>query len=219
MYTSETLVDGNVARGQSSAGIVIMTAPARNAVVDNDVRYATNGIIPTGSRSYISGNVLAYNQVGLMTGTTQSVFERNVIYGNDLGARSGTTIPSNVIRENDFVDNNRHAKAGIGPLRVWTDGATGNYWGGAGGYLTESILDSYSPTDPTEGRFHRTDGAVTLAASPAATALAEIRATSPGLRKGNVVDTAPLADPASPDIVADLRETSPARPIGGETDD
>jgi parallel beta-helix repeat protein len=219
MYTSGTLVDGNVARGQSSAGIVIMTAPARNAVVDNDIRYATEGIVPTGSRSYIAGNVLAYNENGLMTGTTQSVYERNVLYGNELGARTGSTIPSNVVRENDFVANDEHASAGMGPLRVWTDGGTGNYWEGAQGYMTETILEGYSPTDPVERRFHRTDGAVTLAASPAARALAEIRATSPGLRRGNVVDTAPLADPVSPGVIADLRENPPERPVGGGSDD
>jgi len=220
MYTSDSLIAGNVARGQTSAGITIMTSPARNAVVDNDVRYADEGIIPIGTRSYIAGNVVAYNGNGLMTGTTQSIYEHNVVYGNDLGVRSGSTLPSNVVRENDFVANDRHARAGMGPLRVWTDGATGNYWGGAGGYLTETVLASgYSPTDPTEGRFHRTDGAVTLAASPAATALAEIRATSPGLRRGNIVDTAPLADPVSPGVLADLREGSPDERTGGESDD
>ena len=220
MYTSNSLIAGNVAREQTSAGITIMTSPARNAVVNNDVRYADEGIIPIGSRSYIAGNVVAYNDNGLMTGTTQSLYERNVIYGNDLGVRSGSTLPSNVIRENDFVANDRHARAGMGPLRVWTDGATGNYWGGAGGYLTETVLASgYSPTDPTEGRFHRTDGTITLAASPAATALAEIRATSPGLRRGNIVDTAPLAEPVSPGVLADLREGSPDERAGGESDD
>jgi nitrous oxidase accessory protein NosD/nitrous oxide reductase accessory protein NosL len=220
MYTSDSLVAGNVARGQSSAGVVIMTSPARNAVVDNDIRYATEGIIPTGSRSYIADNVLAHNENGVMVGTTQSIYERNVIYGNELGARTGSTIPSNVVRRNDFVANDRHATAGMGPLRVWTDGATGNYWEGGHGYLTETVLASgYSPTDPTEGRLHRTDGAVTLAASPAATALAEIRTTSAGLRQGEVADTAPLADPVSPGVIAELRETPPARTTGGETGD
>ena len=219
MYTSGALVDGNVARGQSSAGIVIMTSPARNAVVENDVRYATEGIIPTGSRSYVADNVLAHNEFGLMTGTTQSVFERNVLYSNGVGARSGSTIPSNVVRRNDFVANDEHAITGMGPLRVWTDGATGNYWEGAQGYMTESILDSYSPTNPTERQFNRTDGATTIAASPAATALAEIRATSPGLRRGNIVDTAPLADPVSPGVLEDLHDTPERRPPDGESND
>ena len=214
MYTSGALVAGNVARGQSSAGIVIMTTPARNAVVGNDVRYAAEGIIPTGSRSYIADNVLAHNEVGLMTGTTQSVFERNVLYSNKVGARSGSTIPSNVVRRNDFVANDQHAITGAGPLRVWTSGATGNYWEGPQGYLVESVLDSYSPTDPTERRFNRTDGAVTIATSPAARALAEIRSTAPGLRRGDIVDTAPLADPVSPGVVEDLRETPEERPDG-----
>ena len=207
MYTSDSLIADNVAREQTSAGITIMTSPARNAVVDNDIRYATDGIVPGGSRSYIAGNVLAHNQRGMMTGTSQSVYERNVVYGNDIGVRSGSTLPSNVVRANDFVANEKHAQAGTGPLRVWTDGGEGNYWEGATGSQTGETLDqSYSPTDPVESNYHTTDGAITLAASPAMTALAEIRATSPGLRSGSIVDTNPLADPVSPTVLEALED-------------
>ena len=202
MYTSDSLIADNVARGQMSAGITIMTGPARNAVVGNDVQQASDGIVPGGSRSYIADNVVANNNRGIMAGTSQSVYERNVIYGNNLGIRSGSILPSNVIRANDFVANDRHAEAGIGPLRVWTDGGMGNYWDGAYGSVSgETLETSYSPTNPTEARFHRTDGAITLAESPAAKALAEIQATSPGLRQGSIVDTAPLAEPTNPAIL------------------
>jgi parallel beta-helix repeat protein len=214
MYTSDSLIADNVAKNQMSAGFTIMTNPARNAVVDNEVWNASSGIIPDGTRSYIAGNLLAHNDRGLLTSTTQSLYEQNVIYGNEIGARSGSTLPSNVVRENDFVANDRHAEAGIGPLRVWTDGATGNYWGGTvSGAVT--LSQSYSPTHPVESEFHRTDGTVTLASSPAATALAQIRATSPGLRRGNIVDTAPLSEPASPAVVANLT----GEDAGGASDD
>jgi parallel beta-helix repeat protein len=222
MYTSDSLIADNVARRQTSAGITIMTGPARNAVVGNDIRNATDGIIPGGSRSYIANNVVAHNDRGIITGTSQSVYEHNVVYGNDIGMRSGSTFPSNVVRENDFVANVDHAKAGVGPLRIWTDDGTGNYWSGARGAEAGSALpQSYSPTDPIESQFHRTDGTRTLAASPAARALAEIRATSPGLRRGNIVDTAPLADPISPEIVQALRdgETVPVWSVDGDSDD
>lgn len=220
MYTSNSLIDGNTIHNMDYAGIAIMTNPTRNAVVNNDVRNST-GISVVGSRSYIAGNVLAYNERGLLTATTQSLYEHNVIYGNELGARTGSTIPSNTIRENDFVANEEHARAGVGPLRVWTDGGTGNYWDGAhGGRARLTPHGSYSPTDPLERRFHRTGGTVTLAASPAATALAQVRTNSAGLREGNVVDTAPLAEPASPAVVAELRENdSSTRATGGDPDD
>jgi nitrous oxidase accessory protein NosD len=196
-----------------------MTNPTRNAVVDNDVRYSA-GIAVVGSRSYVADNIIAHNTRGLLAGTTQSLYEDNVVYGNELGIRSGATIPSNTIRENDFVANERHAKAGVGPLRVWTDGSTGNYWEGAhGGRARLASGGSYSPTNPLERQFHQTDGAVTLASSPAATALAQIRTTSAGLRKGEIVDTAPLADPASPDVVAQLRENDPSTPAGDSDDE
>ena len=210
MYTSDSLIADNVARGQTSAGITIMTNPARNAVVGNDVQEAVDGIIPGGSRSYIADNVVAHNDRGMMGGTSQSVYEGNVIYGNNLGMRSGSILPSNVIRENDFVDNEEHASAGIGPLRVWTDKGAGNYWDGAYGDAVGDTLDrSYSPTDPVEKRFHRTDGSRTLGESPAAKALAEVRATSPGLRRGSIVDTAPLAEPANPDVLDALSGEEP----------
>lgn len=216
MYTSDSLIADNVARNQTIAGITIMTSPARNAVVGNDIRHATDGILPGGSRSYVAENVVAYNGRGIMTGTRQSLYEHNVLYGNEVGMQSGSALPSNEIRANDFVANDIHAEAGIGPLRVWTDGDRGNYWDGAYGGRTGATLDrSYSPTDPVERRFHRKASAITLAESPTARALSEIRATSPGLRRGSIVDTAPLAEPASPEVLAELEDTR-IQPTGGE---
>lgn len=220
MFTSGSLLADNVARGQTSAGMTIMTTSARNAVVGNDVRNASAGIIPSGSRSYLGGNVLAHNGMGMTTGTSQSLYERNVLYGNDVGLRAGSTFPSNELSGNDFVDNEVPVTTGtIGPLQVWA----GNYWDGAYGDATGDSLDgSYSPTDPVEGRLHRTDGTVTLAESPAAMALAEVRSTSPGLRQGNVVDVAPLAEPVRPDVIEALSGNSTGETLsvtGGEHGD
>jgi nitrous oxidase accessory protein NosD len=202
MYTSDTLIADNVARRQTAAGITIMTSPARNALVGNDVRYTSDGLIPGGARTYVAENVLAYNERGIMAGSRQSLYEHNVLYGNGVGMRAGSILPSNVVRENDFVANEEHAKAGIGPLRIWTDDGTGNYWEGAYGDRSGDSLDrSYSPTNPTEKELHRLDGTVTLAESPAARALAEIRSTSPGLRRGSIVDVAPRADAYAPEII------------------
>jgi len=215
MYTSDSLIADNVARGQSSAGVTIMTSPARNAVVGNDVREAAAGLIPGGSRSYVAENVLANNGLGLNAGTSQSRYERNVIYGNDVGVRSGSTFPSDELVENDIVANEKPVSVGtVGPLQIWR----GNYWDGAYGDTIDGSLErAYAPTDPVESRLHRTDGTVTLAESPAATALAEIQATSPGLRQGNVVDTAPAADPVQPEVVAEL--SGDADTSGGDRGD
>ncbi|MEF8900991.1 MAG: NosD domain-containing protein [Halovenus sp.] len=205
MFTSDSLVADNVARGQEAAGITIMTSPTRNAVVDNDVRNAETGIIPGGSRSYIAGNVVANNERGMTTGATQSLYEQNVIYGNELGVRTGTIRPSNRVVRNDFVGNERHVRSGVGPLRIWTHDSVGNYWEGAFGQRDGARLDrSYTPTDGIDRRLHRVDGAVTLAASPARRALNAVRDTTPGMRSGEVVDTAPLSDPVNPGILAEL---------------
>ncbi|WP_267162397.1 NosD domain-containing protein [Halovenus salina] len=219
MYTSDTLVADSVAREQTAAGITIMTSPARNAVVGNDIRYTSDGIIPGGSRTYVADNVVAYNERGIMAGSAQSLYEHNVIYGNGIGMRAGSTLPSNVVRENDFVANEEHATAGIGPLRIWTDGGVGNYWEGAYGDRSGDSLDrSYSPTDPTEKQLHRVDGTVTLAESPAARALAEIRATSPGLRRGDVVDLAPRFEPHAPEVVAAVADNEDDLSGGDESE-
>ncbi len=201
MFTSDSLVADNVARGQEAAGITIMTSPTRNAVVGNDVRNAETGIIPGGSRSYIAGNVVANNERGMTTGSTQSLYERNVIYGNDLGIRTGTIRPSNRVVRNDFVGNERHVRSGVGPLRIWTHDGVGNYWEGAG---HRGGTRSYAPTDGIDRQLHRVDGAVTLAASPARRALNAVRDTTPGMRSGEVVDGAPLSDPANPERLAEL---------------
>lgn len=203
MYTTDSLIADNVARGQSSAGITIMTDPVRNAVVGNDVRNATNGILPSGSRTYVAENVVVRNERGLKTSASNSLYEHNVIYGNEVGIRSDTVLPSNRVVENDFAANDVSVQAGGGPLRIWTHGGTGNYWEGAVD-LTGRAPSSYSPTDPIDGERRRTEGARSLAASPAVTALDSLRDTTPGMRDGDVLDTAPLAEPVHPEVLESL---------------
>ena len=180
-----------------------MTTPTRNAVVGNDVRDAQNGIIPGGTRTYIADNVVANNQRGLTTGATESLYENNVVFGNDVGVSTGTIRPTNRLVNNDFVRNDVHVEAGVGPLRIWTHDGTGNYWEGAAG-PAQSSTRTYTPTNPIEGQMHHHGAARTLADSPAAQSLSAIRDTSPGLRGGDVIDTAPLAAPAQPEVLADL---------------
>jgi parallel beta-helix repeat protein len=205
MYTSDSLVADNVARGQDTAGITIMTTPTRNAVVGNDVRNATDGIVPGGTRSYIANNIVAHNDRGLTTSATESLYENNVIFQNDVGISTGTIRPTNWVTSNDFVGNDVHVEAGVGPLRIWTYNGVGNYWDGA---VTpgQAVPRSYTPTDPIEAQIHKNGVFRTLADSPAARALSAIRDTSPGLREGDVVDTAPLPRPDNPDVLAALQD-------------
>jgi parallel beta-helix repeat protein len=203
MFTSDTLAADSTFRNQSSTGIILMTDPAGNAIVGNDVRNTEVGILPVGSRSYIAENVVANNTFGIRAGASMSLYERNVVYGNEVGMDTGSLHPSSRVIRNDFVANDRHAEAGLGPLRIWTHDGTGNYWAG----VTQG--GSYSPTDPTEGVQHQTPGAASLAASPAASMLDAVRTTSPGMRDGHIVDTAPLAEPVRPGVIAALDDESP----------
>ena len=206
MYTSTTLIADNVARNETNAGVVIMTDPARNAIVGNDVRNSATGISTSGARNYVADNVLANNGRGMMTGSSQTLYERNVIYGNDLGVRTGSIRPTDRIVRNDFVANDDAVRmGGIGPLAIWTADGVGNYWDGA---TVRPDQGSYSPTDPIESRYREVPGSVTLAGSPAASMLDAVRDTTPGMREGNVLDTAPLSEPVHPEILAELDEES-----------
>jgi parallel beta-helix repeat protein len=204
MYTSETLIADNVATGQRGAGITIMTEPTNNAVVGNEVRNASSGLDVSGTFSYIGENTFVGNDRGLMTGSEQSLYERNVLYKNDLGVRTGTIRPSNRIVRNDFVKNEKTVKIGTGPLRIWTHDGSGNYWSKRpAGVRT----DSYSPTASLDSSLHDTDGAISLSASPAATALETVRNTVAGTREGEVLDTAPRAEPVRPQTIDELERT------------
>ncbi len=131
MYTSRSLVADNVARGQEYAGVVVMTNPVANAIVGNDVRHSGSGVMLAGSRSYIAHNVVVDTDQAMSTNADRSLYEHNVLYGNDIGVRASTVVPSNIVTENDFIANDRHAVSGPGPLRVYTHEGRGNYWSGA----------------------------------------------------------------------------------------
>lgn len=211
MYTDDALIADNVVRGGTFGGITIMTDPAGNAVVGNDVRDSSTGISPSGSDVYVAENVLVDNERGMSTGTRTSLYEHNVLVDNEIGARVSSILPTNRIVSNDFVGNDRHVYAsGIGPLRIWTHDGVGNYWDGALGEVvgpaegeeTGVLPREYVATDPVDERLGRTAGAATLARSPAVTALRSLTDAVPGLRTGGVVDVAPRASPVNPGLLA-----------------
>jgi len=203
MHTSDSLIADNTVYGQESAGITIMTDPAGNAVVGNDVRDSAAGILPSGSRSYIAANVVAGNERGISTGASNSLYERNVVYDNNVGISASSIRPSNRVVENDIIGNDIPAQPSTGPLLIWSHEGVGNYWDGA---TVRPGQERYSPSDPVESGLLTTPGAVTLAASPAATTLDALRDTTPGMREGNIIDTAPLSEPVQPEIIAELEE-------------
>ncbi|EMA26484.1 NosD domain-containing protein [Haloarcula argentinensis] len=216
MYTSRALVADNVARGQEYAGVVVMTNPMANAIVGNDVRHSGSGVMLAGSRSYIAHNVVVDTTQAMSTNADRSLYEHNVLYGNDIGVRASTVVPSNIVTKNDFIANDRHAISGPGPLRVYTHEGRGNYWSGAydlTGGTGPTLGQSYSPTDSVDRRLHQTDAAVVLRSAPSVRGLRALRGTTPGFRRGTIVDRAPLTDPANPGAVERLRnETAMEEP-------
>ncbi|WP_245835436.1 NosD domain-containing protein [Natronolimnobius baerhuensis] len=206
MHTSDSLLAENQVRNQSNTGIYIMTGPERNAIVDNVVQNADYALFPSGSSSYIAGNVLTDSHVGLRVDATDTLYERNVIAGNEIGAQTRAMLPTNQVTANDFIDNEIHAEAGTGPLRIWTDGESGNYWQGAlpfpGDRSAETTVDrAYSPTAPIDQRLHRVDGTPTLSRAPGLEALSGFQGTVPGMRTGSIVDLAPTCEPNNPDLL------------------
>lgn len=209
MYTSDTLIADNAARGQQGSGVVVMTRPTGNAIVGNDVRHAEGGIFVGGSGSYIARNVVVDTDRGVVSYATRTTYEHNVLYENRVGFAASTVVPSNRVVGNDFVGNDRHATAGPGPLRIYTEDGRGNYWEGAydmSGAAGSTTLDrAYSPTDDLDRRIHRTDAAVTLSAAPTVRGLRAFRGTTPGFRKASIIDRSPLARPANPDRLTQAR--------------
>lgn len=205
MFSGGTLVADNVVRNTSFGGITVMTQPAGNAIVGNDIRGTDKAISASGTRSYVAYNTLASNGQGFSTNARGSLYEHNVVVSNRLGAKATTVIPSSRLVRNDFVSNDPHASAGSGPLRVWTHEGTGNYWEGANGpTAVERDNRMYSPGGPVDSLRHRERAAVTLAESPAVKGLRGLLGTTPGMRSGSVVDTAPAKTPFHPDRIEAL---------------
>jgi parallel beta-helix repeat protein len=194
MYTSDALVAGNCASGQEIAGITVMTGPSGTVLADNVVVDTGQGILTGGFDAYVGGNVVVGNGQGISTSARNSLYAANTVVGNDLGFRASSVFPTSVVVRNDVVGNDRHVSATTGPLRVWTHAGEGNYWGGA-----ERLERPYSPTDPVDGRLHRTAAARALSAAPVISGLRAVRRSAPGTRSESVVDAAPRSRPASPD--------------------
>ncbi|WP_049979266.1 right-handed parallel beta-helix repeat-containing protein [Halolamina rubra] len=217
MYTSDSLLRNNTAR-DSNAGIFLMTRPSGNLLVDNDVRDSRVGISTAGSRSYVAGNVVADNGRGFNVYSSQSLYTHNTVVGNDVGLRAGDALATNLLTDNDVVGNGQAATASIGPLRVWTVGDSGNYWGAVPGTDTDAdghYERAFRPTGSVDGRVQTTPGAWTLARSPAVDLVRTVQETVPGLRATGVVDVAPRTTPARPETLAELRDSGNATEVAG----
>ncbi|MDG5821559.1 right-handed parallel beta-helix repeat-containing protein [Natronococcus sp. A-GB7] len=209
MYTSDALIADNRILSAKSTGIDVMTDPEHNAVVGNEIRDTSQGLLMGGSQSYVARNVITDTDVGMTTAAGNSIYERNVIAGNVEGVQANQLLPTNQVTNNDFIGNHRHAAARLGVLRVWTADGQGNYWDGAVGSSDGSTLErSYSPTHPVDERLHRVDGTPTLARSPALDTLTTFEGTVSGMRTESIVDTAPRCEPANPELLAQTEQNS-----------
>jgi nitrous oxidase accessory protein NosD len=193
MYTSNGLFVDNCASGQALSGVTIMTSPTGVVIGDNIIIDTEQGIATSGSDSYIGGNIVVGTGQAIRTSARNSLYADNTVVGNDVGFRASAVFPTSVVIRNDVVDNERHVRATSGPLRVWSHNGEGNYWSGA-----EGLDRRYSPTDPVDGRLHRTASARALAAAPIVRGLRTLRGSVPGMRGESVVDAAPRDTPANP---------------------
>ena len=199
MYSSETLVADNRMAGQEYGGVTVMTDPARTAIVGNLVRNTATGISTSGSDAYIAHNGVTDSRIGITTTAINSLYEHNVVRWNNQGMRTGSVVATSEVTANDFVNNDRHAGASAGPLRVWR----GNHWEDA---LTtpsgQTAERAYMPTDPVDGQRHHSIARRTVAASPIYQGLRELTGSSPGLRSGSILDPEPVERPQNPELVA-----------------
>jgi len=222
MYTSDILVANNTVR-ETGVGIITMTRPRDNALVDNDVRESNAGLAVGGTATYVAGNVLVDNRYGLQIPSETSLYEHNVVAYNEIGVRSTALLPTNTVVANDFVGNGRPALAPLGPLRVWTVDGEGNYWDTAPGRDRDgdgTLERAYRPTGAVDGRVGRVPGAGTLARAPAVSGLRTLQDAVPGLRSRGIVDLAPGDSPGRPGVVEHLNATrAPTEPALDATTD
>ncbi|MEA1931374.1 MAG: right-handed parallel beta-helix repeat-containing protein [Euryarchaeota archaeon] len=202
MHTSDAVVAENRFADQEFGGITIMTDPARNAIVGNVVANTSNAISTSGSDSYIARNIAVDSRIGITTSAVGSLYEHNVVRNNTYGMRTGSVLVTSRVWKNDFVDNEHHAGASAGPLRVWAHNGHGNYWQGAYGEATGDTYDrAYVPTDSVDGQLHRSPARRTVAESPVKKGLRALRGSAPGLRSGSVIDPDPQTDPQNPALL------------------
>ena len=198
MFTSGSVLRNNTVSGQEYTGIHVMTGPQRNAVVGNRITETVTALVVGGSESYIADNVILGNNLGFQIDVVGSIVEGNVFANNRAGAEARAQLPTNRVFDNDFVANEQHVRSANGRLRIWTYDGGGNYWEGATGRTDGTVIRrTYTPTDPVDGRLHRTDGTAALARAPALDALAGFQGSVPGMRADEVIDTAPLCEPVN----------------------
>lgn len=196
MYTSRTLVFNNTVR-DTLTGVIVMTRPTENAVLDNDVRASNSGLAVAGSSNYVAGNVLWENRIGLQIQGTASLYMYNSLTDNRVGARVETILPTNRVTKNEFIENERHVDPlRLGTLEVFTVKGRGNYWSGAPGIDADDdgVLDrEFRPTGSVDRVSYRARGGHTLALSPAVSVIRNLQSLVPGMRASGVIDTRPLA--------------------------
>jgi len=211
MYTSGALFADNCATGQALSGVIVMTSPSGIAIADNVITDSRQGISTSGSDAYIGANTVVGTRQAISTSARNSLYADNAVVGNDVGFRASSVFPTSVVVRNDVVDNERHVRATTGPLRVWSRDGEGNYWEGA------ADLDRrYSPTDPVDGRLHRTGAARTLADAPIVRGIRTLRGSAPGMRGESVVDASPRSTPANPDRLETARALAEGRTTATE---
>jgi nitrous oxidase accessory protein NosD len=211
MYTSNTLAYNNTMR-DTMTGIILMTRPTGNVLVENDVRDSDIGISTVGAASYATDNILVGNEIGLSIGTSRSVYRENTVVDNGVGVRSSTLLPTNDVFANDILDNTEPVSANLGTLNAWALEGRGNYWGSVPGLDRDGdgVIDrTYQPTDIIDRTASDSAGSHTLARSPTLQTLRQFQQSVPGLRKTTIVDPAPLADPVHPTRLDDLNVTTP----------
>jgi nitrous oxidase accessory protein NosD/nitrous oxide reductase accessory protein NosL len=203
MYTDDTLVANQTAR-QTDTGVLVMTNPTGNVVVDNTVRNSGVGLSVSGSGAYVTRNVVTGGGEGLSVLSKRSLYESNTIVDNEVGVVSGTLLPTNTVTRNDIVANDQPAQSELGPLRVFSDGDRGNYWGTIPGIDRDgdgALERAYVASGTVDSRAGRVPGAATLAQSPAVSVRRSTRESLPGLTGTGVQDPNPLAEPVRPDVL------------------
>ncbi|MHB9285768.1 NosD domain-containing protein [Halobacteriales archaeon Cl-PHB] len=210
MYTSNSFIANNTMH-DTDVGVIVMTRPVGNVLVENEVRRSDQGLAVVGGASFVAENTVVNNDIGIAIGSDRTYYARNTIVRNDVGIRSSTLLPTNDVVGNDVVANEQYVATGAGTRNVWAADGRGNYWGPVPGVDVsgDGVVDrAFRPGSRLDGNAASSLGAATLSQSPAVSAIREFQSQVPGLRGSSIVDPAPLAEPVRPEILERLNVTT-----------
>jgi nitrous oxidase accessory protein len=215
MYTSDSVVAGNVSRGNHT-GFALMFS--NNVEVSGNIALASrdhglmlqsvNGSRIVGNRIVGGGRAIADPEPGaakddeerclFLFNSNKGVLSGNRVEGCPIGVHVTAGSTGNTVSGNSFVGNRTQVKFVGTRHQEWSDRERGNYWSDHAAFDLngDGLADEvYRPNDLVDQLVWTTPLAKALLNSPAVQLLRWAQAQFPAMMPGGIVDSRPLMLP------------------------